>query len=87
MRIGGPPRLPLRGMPSPGREVWIDGHAAGVGWRRRFLQIKHSLGDRTSAERVLPTAQERGIAVMINRPFAGGRLFGAVGDGLPCLPR
>lgn len=45
-----------------------------------FLQINYSLGERTSAERVLPLAQERGIAVMVNRPFAGGRLFGAVRD-------
>ena len=45
-----------------------------------FLQINYSLGERTSAERVFPMAQERGIAVMVNRPFAGGRLFGAVRD-------
>ncbi|HUP52380.1 MAG TPA: aldo/keto reductase [Longimicrobiales bacterium] len=50
------------------------------GDRIDFLQINYSLGERTSAERILPMAQERGIAVMINRPFAGGRLFGAVGD-------
>ena len=43
-----------------------------------FLQINYSLGERTSAERILPMAHERGIAVMLNRPFAGGRLFGAV---------
>ena len=48
------------------------------GERIDFLQINYSLGERTSAERVLPMAQERGIAVMVNRPFAGGRLFGAV---------
>ena len=45
-----------------------------------FLQINYSLAERTSAQRVLPMAQERGVAVMINRPFAGGRLFGAVRD-------
>lgn len=45
-----------------------------------FLQINYSLGERASAERVLPLALEQGIAVMVNRPFAGGRLFGAVRD-------
>ena len=45
-----------------------------------FLQINYSLAERTSADRVLPMAQERGIAVMVNRPFAGGRLFGAARD-------
>ncbi|MDX1567812.1 MAG: aldo/keto reductase [Longimicrobiales bacterium] len=49
-----------------------------------FLQINYSLGERRSAERILPMARERGVAVMINRPFAGGRLFGAVeGRELP----
>ena len=45
-----------------------------------FLQINYSLGERTSAERILPMAEERGIAVMINRPFTGGRLFEATRD-------
>ncbi|HSH76041.1 MAG TPA: aldo/keto reductase, partial [Longimicrobiales bacterium] len=49
-----------------------------------FLQINYSLGERTAAARVLPMAGERGVAVMVNRPFAGGRLFGAVrGRALP----
>ena len=49
-----------------------------------FLQINYSLAERASGERILPMAQERGIAVMLNRPFAGGRLFGAVsGRALP----
>jgi len=49
-----------------------------------FLQINYSLAERASGERILAMAQERGIAVMVNRPFAGGRLFGAVrGRPLP----
>ncbi|MFP3947615.1 MAG: aldo/keto reductase [Longimicrobiales bacterium] len=49
-----------------------------------FLQINYSLGERRSGERILPMAREREVAVMINRPFAGGRLFGAVeGRELP----
>jgi len=45
-----------------------------------FLQINYSLAERAAGERILVMAQERGIAVMVNRPFAGGRLFGAVRD-------
>jgi aryl-alcohol dehydrogenase-like predicted oxidoreductase len=38
-----------------------------------IVQFNYSLGDRLAAERLLPTAAERGIAVMINVPFGGGR--------------
>ncbi|NIP59527.1 MAG: aldo/keto reductase [Gemmatimonadetes bacterium] len=52
--------------------------------RLDFLQVNYSLAERRSADRLLPMARERGIAVMINRPFAGGRLFGRVrGRELP----
>jgi len=48
----------------------------------QVVQLNYSLGDRTAAERLLPTAAERGIAVMINVPFGGGRssLFDTVGE-------
>ena len=49
-------------------------------YRPQFIQINYSLGERTAEERVLPVAQELGIAVLINRPFVTGRLFRAVGD-------
>jgi aryl-alcohol dehydrogenase-like predicted oxidoreductase len=38
-----------------------------------IVQFNYSLGDRLAAERLLPTAADRGIAVMINVPFGGGR--------------
>jgi aryl-alcohol dehydrogenase-like predicted oxidoreductase len=38
-----------------------------------IVQFNYSLGDRLAAERLLPTAADRGIAVMINIPFGGGR--------------
>jgi aryl-alcohol dehydrogenase-like predicted oxidoreductase len=38
-----------------------------------IVQFNYSLGDRRAAERLLPTAQDRGIAAMINVPFGGGR--------------
>lgn len=41
-----------------------------------FVQINYSLADqRESAERLLPLAQSRGMAVLINRPFGGGNVF------------
>jgi aryl-alcohol dehydrogenase-like predicted oxidoreductase len=53
----------------------------------QLIQINYSLGDRESAERVLPLAADKGVAVMINVPFGGGRtnsLFNVVeGIALP----
>jgi aryl-alcohol dehydrogenase-like predicted oxidoreductase len=38
-----------------------------------IVQFNYSLGDRLAAERLLPLAADRGIAVMINVPFGGGQ--------------
>lgn len=49
-----------------------------------FIQVNYSLVDRASADRILPLAIDRGIAVLVNRPFGNGSLFGAVkGVDLP----
>ncbi len=40
-----------------------------------FLQINYSLGERESEKRLLPLAAEKGVAVIVNRPFAEGALF------------
>jgi diketogulonate reductase-like aldo/keto reductase len=40
-----------------------------------FVQINYSVGEREAEQRLLPLAQERGAAVIANRPFAGGDLF------------
>lgn len=48
--------------------------------RLDFIQVNYSLAERESAERILPKARDGGIAVMLNRPFAGGRLFGRFAD-------
>jgi diketogulonate reductase-like aldo/keto reductase len=40
-----------------------------------FVQVNYSLGERQAEGRILPLARERGIAVLVNRPFAGGGLF------------
>ena len=42
-----------------------------------FVQFTYNVNDREAEERLLPMAAERGIAVIINRPFDGGSLFGA----------
>jgi len=43
-----------------------------------FLQINYSIMEREAEARILPLAQERGVAVIVNRPFGGGDLFGRV---------
>lgn len=45
-----------------------------------FVQVNYSLADRAAAGRLLPLAQDRGIAVLVNRPFGKGSLFSAVRD-------
>jgi len=45
-----------------------------------FIQIDYSLEQREAAERLLPLAADRGMAVMVNRTFGGGRIFEAVGS-------
>ena len=46
--------------------------------RLDFLQINYSIMEREAEERILPLAQERGVAVIINRPLGGGNLFARV---------
>lgn len=45
-----------------------------------FLQINYSLEQREAAERLLPLAAERDMAVIINRAFGGGRIFRELGN-------
>jgi diketogulonate reductase-like aldo/keto reductase len=40
-----------------------------------FVQLTYSLRDRRAEQRLLPLAQERGIAVIANRPFEQGSLL------------
>jgi diketogulonate reductase-like aldo/keto reductase len=49
-----------------------------------FVQLSYNIMNRTVEQRLLPIARERGIATLINRPFARGDLFQAVkGQALP----
>jgi aryl-alcohol dehydrogenase-like predicted oxidoreductase len=45
-----------------------------------FIQVNYSLADRDAAERILPLAADKGIAVLINLPLGRGSLFRKVGD-------
>jgi len=45
--------------------------------RLDFVQFTYNLNDRSVEEVLLPLAADRGTAVIINRPFDGGALFGA----------
>jgi aryl-alcohol dehydrogenase-like predicted oxidoreductase len=40
-----------------------------------FVQINYSIGEREAERMLLPLASDRGVAVIANRPFAGGDLF------------
>jgi aryl-alcohol dehydrogenase-like predicted oxidoreductase len=49
-----------------------------------FIQINYNLLDRHAEEKLLPLAKELKVAVLINRPFEEGALFGRVkGKALP----
>ncbi len=49
-----------------------------------FVQVNYSLAEPGAEERFLPAAADLGVAVIINRPFAQGGLFGRVrGKPLP----
>jgi diketogulonate reductase-like aldo/keto reductase len=43
-----------------------------------FIQVDYALDNRGAADRILPLALDRGIAVLINLPFGRGRLFQTV---------
>lgn len=45
--------------------------------RPDFVQLTYNLADRDVEARLLPLAAERGVAIIVNRPFDGGALFGA----------
>jgi len=45
-----------------------------------FIQLNYSLADRAAEKSILPLARDRGIAVLVNLPYARGALFSAVAD-------
>jgi diketogulonate reductase-like aldo/keto reductase len=51
-----------------------------------FVQFSYNIEDREAEQVLLPLAQDRGIATMINRPYQQGALFGkSHGHALPEL--
>lgn len=49
-----------------------------------FVQLNYSVAERDAERRILPLAEERGIRVLINRPFGEGSLLRALrGKPLP----
>lgn len=52
--------------------------------RLDFAQFNYSIVDRDAERRLLPAAAARGVAVIVNQPFASGALFDRVrGKALP----
>lgn len=45
-----------------------------------FIQIDYALDNRGAAERILPLAKDRGIAVLTNLPFGRGRVLKPFGE-------
>jgi aryl-alcohol dehydrogenase-like predicted oxidoreductase len=63
---------------------YADVEAAMLKYPMDFVQLDYSIGDRIPEQRLLPLAREKGIAVLVNRPFGAGGLFGRVrGRALP----
>jgi len=44
-----------------------------------FVQLNYSLGELEAEDRLLPLCADKGIAVLVNRPFMKGALFKKVG--------
>ena len=45
-----------------------------------FIQVDYSMVNRSAADQILPLAKDRGMGVLINLPYARGRVFERVGD-------
>ena len=45
-----------------------------------FLQINYAMNDTAAERRILPLAADRGVAVIVNRPFGGGGLLGRLSN-------
>ena len=56
-----------------------------------FIQVTYNILDRDVEDRILPLARERGIGVIVNRPFRQGSLIDSIGrrplPGLGCRNR
>ena len=41
-----------------------------------FVQLNYAIDDRAAEKKLLPLALDKGLAVLVNRPFGGGGLLG-----------
>lgn len=65
---------------------YADVEAAMLKYKMDFVQLDYSIAreDRIPEQRLLPLAKEKGIAVIVNRPFGAGQFFRRVaGQKLP----
>jgi diketogulonate reductase-like aldo/keto reductase len=65
---------------------YADVEAAMLKYKMDFVQLDYSIAreDRIPEQRLLPLAKEKGIAVLVNRPFGAGEFFRRVsGKKLP----
>ena len=46
-----------------------------------FIQLTYNMVDREAEQKILPLAQDKGIAVIANRPLQGGRLMDRFANG------
>lgn len=60
--------------------AYADVERALLGGKFGFLQINYSLAEREAERRLLPLAMEKGLGVLVNRPFAEGALLRRVRD-------
>lgn len=51
-----------------------------------FVQLDYSIDNLEAEERLIPTARDEGIAILVNRPFGSGALFRRARDRNMALP-
>ena len=71
--------------PPPSADEYADFEAMMRREKLDVIQVDYALDNRDAGQRVLPLAQDQGLAVMINLPFGRGRLFQAT-EGKPLPP-
>lgn len=77
-------RIRALGITTSSDAQYADFEAVMRRHRLDTIQVDYALDNRNAAERILPLAQERNIAPMINLPFGRNRLFKATaGKPLP----
>jgi aryl-alcohol dehydrogenase-like predicted oxidoreductase len=66
-------RIRYIGMSTHTDTQYADQMAAMRRYPLDFIQVDYSIANRNAADEIIPLAQERGMAVMVNVPFGGRR--------------